>query len=245
MPVTARRVTAGARFLAGFVLPTALFYVLRALGVGLYASLLVSALVSAAPAVSSVVHERRVDGLSTYFTVMTLGAVGVSLVPGGSRFLLARESLMTGVTGVWFLASRWTDRPLAYLFCKPLLQGRLRWPDDWEHLWQASPRWRRMWRVSSALWGIGLLTDAAARVVAAYTLPPDSVPALGLALYAVTLVVLNVVTSVYYVASGVYDPRSPLRREGADRREVADRGVVVRARGSQREIARRGGPEVS
>ena len=59
---------------------------------------------------------------------------------------------------------------------------------------------------------MGLLTDAALRVAAAFTLPPDVVPALGLALSLVTLVVLNVVTCAYYVACGTYDPRSPMRR---------------------------------
>lgn len=57
-----------------------------------------------------------------------------------------------------------------------------------------------MWRVSSVLWGIGTLADAALRVVLAYTLPVDEVPGLATALYAVTSAVL-VVTNVYYVAA--------------------------------------------
>lgn len=68
-----------------------------------------------------------------------------------------------------------------------------------------------MWRVSSLLWGVGILLDATLRVVLAYTVRPDLVPVLGLGLYMVTLVVMNVVVSVYYAVCRVYDPRSPMR----------------------------------
>ncbi len=67
-----------------------------------------------------------------------------------------------------------------------------------------------MWRVSSLLWGIGTLIDAALRVVMACTLPPDLVPALGTALYAGTSVVLIAVTTVYYAVSGIYNRTSAL-----------------------------------
>jgi hypothetical protein len=212
-----RWVTTALRVGAGLALPSVAFYVLRLAGVGLYLSLVVSTLVSAVPALVDLVRGQRPSGLSTYVTAMTLGGLVVTLVPGSTRFLLARESIMTGVTGVWFLASGVTTRtrgarPLAYLFTRPLIEGRWRWPDHWEQLWEVSPRFARMWRVSSALFGVGLLLDAALRVVLVYTVRPDLVPALGLALYVVTLIVLNVVVNTYYVRCGVFDPRSPLRR---------------------------------
>jgi phosphoglycerol transferase MdoB-like AlkP superfamily enzyme len=191
--------------------PTAAYYALRWAGASVYVALVVSAVVSAVPAVVTLVRERRLDGLSTWFTAMVLGSLLVSLVPGGTRFLLAKEALLTAVTGVWFLLSVLRGRPLAYLFSRPLLEGRFRWPSDWEALWEASPRWRRMWRVSSVLYGVGTLLDAVLRVVMAYTLPPDAVPALSTALFAITGLVLVVVTNVYYVLCRVHDPRSPLR----------------------------------
>ncbi len=69
-----------------------------------------------------------------------------------------------------------------------------------------------MWRNSSLLFGVGLLTDAGVRVVLAYTVRPDLVPALALGLYVATMVILNVVVNVYYVICRVHDPRSQLRR---------------------------------
>lgn len=201
--ITAVRVAAG---VAG---STVLYYLLRYLGFSVAVSLVVGALVSAAPAGWALVRGRREQGLAAFFTVMLLAGVVVALVPGDARFLLAREAVLTAGAGVWFLVSIRAARPLAYQFARPMVEGRLAWPGEWERLWAEFPAFGHMWRVSSVLWGIGTLADAVLRVVMAYSLPPDRVPALSLALFAATAVVLNVVTTVYYASCGVFDRRGP------------------------------------
>lgn len=131
------------------------------------------------------------------------------------------DRLSHRVTGAWFIASLAGRRPLAYLLSQPLLEGRFRWPQCWDGLWARSPRFRRMWRVSSVLWGVGTLTDAALRVVMAYTLSPDLVPALGTALYADTSAMLIVTTTSYYAAAGIYTHGSALYRPPLDIAEAA------------------------
>ena len=202
------------RIIVDFGSPIALYYVLRAAGASVYVSLLVGALLSAAMGVKPLFRKQKLDGLAIYMSTMMLGSVVVSLVGGSTRFLLARDAALTGVTGIWFIASLWARRPLAYLFTKPLVEGRMRWPGNWDLLWRRAPRFRRMWRISSVLYGIGTLGDAAARVVMAYTLPPDVVPALGTALYAATTVFLLIVVTVLYIASGAYNLRSRLYQAG-------------------------------
>lgn len=199
------------RLAIGLLIPTLIYYGLRAASVSVYLSLLVSALISAAPTVVGL-SRRKVNALSAYFTAMVLGSVAVSLVAGSTEFLLAKEAVLTFVTGFWFLASAFTRRPLSYTLSRPLMEGRFRWPSGWDRLWVRSPRWRRMWRVSSVMWGVGTITDAVVRVVMAYTLPADEVPGLGTVLVLVTSVVLIVVTNVYYIASGVFDRSSRLYR---------------------------------
>lgn len=212
-PATTRRAARVAvRLAAGLAVPTLLYYVLRAAGMPVYGSLLVSTLVSAAPGLVTLVRERRVDGLSAYFTAMMLGALVISLIPGATRFLLAKEAVLTAVTGVWFVASVRAERPLVYLFTRPVLQGRLRWPDDWDAAWRQAPGFRRMWRVASVIWGVGLLLDAGIRVVMAWTLPPDDVPGLATALYAVVIVALNLITHTYFTLCGVHRPGAPVYR---------------------------------
>lgn len=211
LPTRRRAISIALRIAGGLAVPAATYYVLRALGVSVYLALVISTVISALPGIYSLVRHRRVDGISTYFTAMLLGGLAVSLIPGSTRFLLAREAVMTGVTGIWFLVSIGRGRPLAYLFTRPILEGRFRWPADWEELWPRSPLFRRMWRVSSLLFGLGLLLDAGLRVLMAYTLRPDLVPALGLGLYVGTMIVLNVVVNVYYVRCRIHDARAPIR----------------------------------
>ena len=191
-------------------LPVAVYYGLRAAHVDIFLALLIGSAVSAVIAAVPAIRHRRLDGMATYVTVIMVGGVAVSLLAGSTQFLLARDALLTGLTGLWFVGSLWGRRPMAYLLSRPLLEGRFRWPRDWEVLWDRSPRFRRMWRVSSVMWGVGTLVDAGLRVAMAYTLPPDRVPLLGTGLYAGTSVVLIVLTSTYYAASGVYNSSSAL-----------------------------------
>lgn len=195
---------------ADLAVPLAMYYGLRLLGVGIYRALIAAALASGLGTALRLIRNRRVDRLGVYVTTTMVISLSVSIVAGSPRFLLAKEGWLTGLTGVWFLVSARSRRPLTFSFSRPLLEGRLRWPDDWDGLWERLPRFRRAWRVSSVMWGVGTMLDAGLRVVMAYTLPVDVVPALGTALYAVTGLVLIVVTNVYYLASGVADRRSAL-----------------------------------
>ncbi len=194
------------RPVVGIAGSTALYYAMRHLGVSVYVALLVGAVLSLAPAVVGLLAGQRPTGLEAFFTVLLFASLVVALLPGDPRFLLAKDALVTAGVGSWFAASlRFADRPLAYQFAKPMAEGRLGWPGDWERLWEQE--WfRRMWRTSSILWAAGTLLDAVVRVLMAYTLPADAVPGLNLVLWAVTVVALNVVTTVVYVRAGVFHP---------------------------------------
>lgn len=86
-----------------------------------------------------------------------------------------------------------------------MLEGRfgIKGP-SWEELWEREPRFRRIWRVSSAMWAAATLLDAVVRVVMAYTLPIPAVPALQTGLMIVTMLLMQVVTHVYYVRAGLW-----------------------------------------
>ncbi|MDT0185312.1 VC0807 family protein [Microbacterium sp. ARD31] len=200
------------RPLLGIVGSTALYYLMRHFGVSVYAALVVGAVVSLVPACVSLLRGSRPSGLEAFFTVLLFASFAIALLPGDERFLLAKDSLVTGGIGFWFLASLWwADRPLAYQFAKPMVEGRLGWVGDWERRWREDETFRRMWRTSSTLWAAGTLLDAVARVVMAYTLPADVVPGLNLAMYVATAVVLNVVTTVVYVRAGAIRGRRRAR----------------------------------
>lgn len=193
-----------------FAAPVALFYGLRHVGVSAYLSLLAGALVSLLSAGAALLRERRMNGVAAYMTTVLVLSALVTLVAGSPRFLLARDAFVTGLTGVWFIASCRGPRPLAYLFARAVGEGRFGWPPDWEERWERAPRFRRMWRVSSVLWGFGALLDSGLRWLMAYSLPLDLVPVLNQVLYLGTTLVLFVATNVYYVQVGAMRWDSPL-----------------------------------
>lgn len=205
MNVTLRRILSrrnivnALRLLVALLLPVAGFYALRALGADVHLTLLVVAVASALPAIVSLVRRRPMGRIALFYSLMSVGSMLVALMPGSTELLLAKGAILTTVTAGWFLASLRGARPLTYALTRPLIEGRLGWPDGWEAWWRDSQRFRRMWRVSTIMWAAGLLIDAIARVVMAYTLPHDDVPGLAAGLYVVTLVVLNLVTNAYYV----------------------------------------------
>nr|MDT0667050.1 VC0807 family protein [Micromonospora sp. DSM 115978] len=117
-----------------------------------------------------------------------------SFLLGDIRFLLAKGGFVTLLGGLGFLVSLRARHPLVFSFTRPLLEGRFGTDGvSWLATWETEPQFRHVWRVSTVIWGIGLILLGILRVTTAYTLPVDVVPAVGLAQYACFLVVMQVV----------------------------------------------------
>ncbi|MFD1539052.1 VC0807 family protein [Nonomuraea guangzhouensis] len=203
--------------LIDLVLPIGLYYVLRAAGVSYHSALLISSLLPGLSVVANLVRLRKPDGLSLFMTGMMVGSAAISLLVHDPRLLLAKDGWITAISGLWFLASVRGRQPLVFAFTRFLLEGRVGPLEDggsrrvsWDVLWERLPAFRRIWRVATVLWGIGLLADAVVRVTMAYTLPPDVVPGLGGLQYAVFMVLMQVVMACYLVPTGLYNRWSPL-----------------------------------
>lgn len=191
--------------LADVTLPIGAFYGLRAAGLSTYTALIVSTLVPLSSALLQYRRERHLDDMAAYVSAVMLLALVGSLVSGNTRFMLAKDGWVTGVAGLWFLWTVRSRRPLAFVGARPFLEGRFRSDGtSWDVLWQDSARFRRIWRVSTAIWGVAMVLDGVVRVLMAYTLPVDAVPGLGGLLWPVTLVLLQVVNGVYYEAAGLW-----------------------------------------
>jgi hypothetical protein len=187
------------------VVPTALLYVMLWTGTSLYAALLASAGLSAITALVSHLRGGSRQSFAPQMLAMALVGFGLALITGSDRFLLAKESVLTTMAAGWFFVSLWKERPLTYRLTRPLMEGRSGRPNiPWEQLWEQEPRFRHIWRVSTVMWTVALLIDAALRVVMAYTLPVHSVPALQTGLMLVTVLVMQVVTNGYYMLAGLW-----------------------------------------
>jgi hypothetical protein len=188
--------------------PIGLYYGLRAAGLSNLVALGAGAIVPAVGVVVQLVTRRRLDGVGGVVVVSVLATIALSFVTDSPRFLLARDGFITALWGLWFLATlrpRWARRPAAFVMARPLMEGRrLFGSASWDDLWASEPAFGKIWRVSTAIWGAGLLADAVVRVLMSYTLPVAVVPGLGGALWPVTFVVIQVATNVYYHRAGLY-----------------------------------------
>ena len=186
------------------LVPVALYYGLRAVGASVYLALLAGAVVPAVTTTAGVIRSRTIDRLGAFMLSTMLLGVAVALIAGSPRFLLAKEAWVTAAVGVWFVLSARGARPLSFVFARAMLEGRPPFTDEpWDDLWERSPDFRRGWRTSSLIWGIGSLVDAAGRVVLAYSLPVDVVPALTPVLFVASFVVLALIDQINYQRTGL------------------------------------------
>ena len=214
-PATAGRSHALRGALIDIVAPIAVFYGARALGASLWVALLVSGAIPAIGVLVGLLQRRRPDMMG----ILILGALALSaavaLVNGSPRALLARDGLTTGAWACYMYLSLLAARPATFVVSRPLLEGRRvfdpgtrRWVRPaamtWDELWERVPRFRRIWRVCTVIWGTAILADAVIRIAMAWTLPVSVIPALGGALWPVTFVVLQVLTNVYFARSGFW-----------------------------------------
>jgi len=187
------------------VAPVVVFYGLRWAGVGTLVALGAGAVIPGMGAAIKIARTREVDQLALVVMATMLGSIGVSFISGNARFLLAKDGVLTGVWGAWFLLSVRSSRPAAFTFSRPLLEGRKAFTaESWDSLWERLPAFRRIWRTASVMWGLGVSADAVLRVLMAYALPVDVAPALGGLLFPVTFVVLQVITNIYYHRAGLW-----------------------------------------
>jgi len=214
-PAAAGRSHALRGALIDIVAPIAVFYGARALGASVWIALLVSGAIPAIGVLVGLRHRRRPDTMGILILAALALSAAAALVNGSPRALLAREGLTTGAWAAYMSLSLLAARPATFVVSRPLLEGRRvfdpvsrRWVRpaavSWDELWERVPRFRRIWRVCTVIWGTAILADAVIRVTMAWTLPLNIIPALGGALWPVTFVVLQVPTNVYFARSGFW-----------------------------------------
>ena len=173
-------------FLLDMVLPLALYYGLRAFDVNQWLALVIGGVLPVVRLGHTLITQRRLETLSACTLTVVLCGTGIALVTGDVRLLLARESYLTGLLGLWILGTLFfAARPFIFTVTTRMLPEATAqtWRRDWHH----SPEFRRVMRLMTVFWGLAFLLDAVARVVMAYTLPVDVVPVASAVLLAVLL----------------------------------------------------------
>lgn len=152
------------------------YYGLRALGASPYVALL-GGTVTAGLRIGYVwLRDRRLDGFAAFMLVEFGVGLGFALLTGDARFLVAKESFSTGIAGILFLGTCVAGRPMLWHAAarfRPAARAEL------DRRWRSVPAFRHAFRVLTVVWGVGLLAEAAVRVVVAYTFPVDTAAGLS------------------------------------------------------------------
>jgi hypothetical protein len=144
--------------------PLALYSWLRSQGWSTVTSLIVSGVLPAVGVILGIARKRRIDVVGI---VVLLGiAVGtvLGLASGSARLVLLEGSVPTAIFGAVCLGSIWTARPLMYRFAVEFIgadtpRGR-GFADNWRYA-----GFRHAFKVTTVVWGVAYLLEAAARVV--------------------------------------------------------------------------------
>jgi hypothetical protein len=153
-------------------LPMAAYYSLRSFGVSEYLSLVAGAGVAGLRLLTVAFRARRFEPFAGFMLLTYLLSLPLTLLSGDGRFLVIKDSLGTGITGLIFLATCFIGKPAIFYAAK-----RFRSAGDgaeaWDGLWQSNAGFRRTFTFMTSVWAVVLLVEAAARIVLAFMLPID------------------------------------------------------------------------
>ena len=151
-------------------LPVATYYALHLLGASDWVALLASTLVAGLRVVWVAARQRALNPFATVMLLVFGIGLALTFVSGDPRFLLIKESFVTGAVGLTFLVTARGRRPMT-------LAAQQSWqPHRATELaaeYRAEPDVRRGHRFVSTVGGVGLLLEAALRVPLVYLLPPS------------------------------------------------------------------------
>jgi len=153
------------------VVPAVLYYLLTSNGVSSFNALVAIAVFPLLGVIVGFVRTHHIDAIGALVLAFIVVGLVTSLISGDQRFLLLKESLITGLFGVVCLVSLLLPRPLMFYFGRSYnASGSREAGKRYDALWQY-PRFREVNRILTIGWGCGYLAEAAVRVLLLVVLP--------------------------------------------------------------------------
>ena len=169
---TARRGPRVGRMLRGLLLdialPVLVYYALHLLGADDWVALLAATAAAAARIVWGVVASRTINLFATVMLLVYGLSLVLALATGDPRMLLFKGSLITGGVAAVFLVTAFSRRPLTLAAAQTFEPDRAA---EIAEEFRTVPNARHGHRVSSTVWGAGLLAEALLRVPVIFLLP--------------------------------------------------------------------------
>lgn len=144
--------------------PLLAYNVLRSAGFSSVSALVLSGVFPAIGVTIGIIQHRRVDALGVLVLAGIAAGAVIGLVSHNARLVLDEGSVPTAVFGLICLGSLGTPEPLMYRLAVEFIGPGTAKGQEFTGLWQYA-EFRRVFRVITAVWGIGFLAEAVARVV--------------------------------------------------------------------------------
>lgn len=152
-------------------LAVAAYLIARQLGASMFLALLIGTIVAGIRALYVIIRRREVDAFAL-FMIATFGiGLLLSLVTGSPRFLLAKESISTAVSGVIFLGTLAAGKPMMYYLAQRFGATGDAERRRWAELWPTSAGFRSFFRGMTVVWGIAFLAEALLKLILVLALP--------------------------------------------------------------------------
>jgi hypothetical protein len=150
--------------------PFLAYQVLTGNGVTATTALTISAVFPVIGTAWGFARSRQADIIGLVSLAFIVVGVATSVISGDPRFILIKESLLTGVFGLVCLGSLLLPRPLMFYFGRQFSSaGDPARAAAFEGLWQY-PQFRAVNRNMTVAWGIGYVCEAAVRVGLSFVL---------------------------------------------------------------------------
>ena len=147
------------------------YLLVKGLGASLFQALLVGTLVAAARAVYVIIKRREVDAFSI-FMIITFGVgLALSLLTGSARFLVAKDAISTGISGLIFLGTLIAGKPMMFYLSQRFAAPTAAERTGWHQRWAEAAAFRSHFRRLTLVWGIGFLLEAGLKLILVLTLP--------------------------------------------------------------------------
>jgi hypothetical protein len=144
--------------------PLALYLWLRSQGWSTVTSLVVSGVLPAFGVILGIARKRRIDVVGAVVLLGIVVGTVLGLASGSARLLLLEGSVPTAIFGAVCLGSLRASRPLMYRFALEFIGEDTPRGRDFADNWRFAG-FRHAFKVTTTVWGVAYLVEAAARVV--------------------------------------------------------------------------------
>jgi len=148
--------------------PLIAYSLLRSAGMSTVTALVLSGVFPALAVAIGAIQHRRLDVVGAVVLAGILTGTVLGLISRNARLVLMEGSVPTALFGLACLGSLWMRRPLMYSFAVEFIGPETARGREMISLWRYEG-FRHVFRIITAVWGVGFLLEAALRVTIVYS----------------------------------------------------------------------------